>query len=149
MRSIDGDLDGDGTTTDLLALEGFDGFLLFILVTDVDEAVSLALSGLTPPPTNNASRDDFETGISEESGETGIVDVEAEVGNEENGLGGFADRILTNGARGTGGPGLALPRLGSILCGRISCGSVCRRSGGLSFGRPGLVTALRIGSRRW
>jgi len=141
MRSIDGNLDGDGTTTDLLALESVDGLLLFSLVTNVDEAVSLALSGLTPPPSNNASSDDFEAGVGEESSEAGIVDVEAEVGNEENGLGGFPNRILTGGTRGTRGPGFALPRLGSILCGRISFGSVCGRSGGLSFGRPGLVTA--------
>jgi len=144
-RSIDGDLDGDGTTANLLALESVDGLLLFGLVANVDEAVSLALSGLTPPPSNNASRANLETGISKESSEAGVVDVKAEVGNEENGLGGFADRILTGGTRGTRGPRLALLGLGSILCGRISCGSIC---GGLSFAKLGLVTALKMGSGR-
>jgi len=146
--SIDGYLDGDSTTTDLLALESVDSLLLLSLVTNVDEAVSLAPSGFAPPPSNNASSIDLETGISEESGKAGIVDVEAEVGNEENGLGGFADRILTGGARRARSPGPALPRPGSILRGCINRGGVCSRSGGLSFTRPGPVTALRIGSGR-
>lgn len=143
--SIDGDLDGDGTTTDLLALKSVDGLLLFSFVTNIDEAISPALSGL-PPPLNDASRVDFDTCISEESGKAGVIDVEAEVGDEENGLGGFADRILTGGARRAKSPGLALPWLWNILSGRISCGSVCSRSCGLSFTKLGLVTALRTRS---
>jgi len=145
-RSIDGDLDGDGTTTDLLALESVDGLLLFSLVANVDEAVSLALSGLTPPPSNNASRANIETSVSKESSEAGVVDVEAEVGNEENGLGGFADRILTGGTRETRSPRFALLGLGSILCGRIGRGSVC---GGLSFAKLGPVMALKTRSGLW
>jgi len=143
MRSIDGDLDGDGTTTDLLALEGVDGLLLFSLIANVDETVALALSGLTPPPSDDASRVDVKTRVSEESGEAGVVDVEAEVGNKENSLGRFANRVLTGGTRGTRGPGLALPGPGSALCGGIGCGSVCE-SGGLSFSRLGLVTAAGL-----
>jgi len=148
MTSIDGDLDGDGTTTDLLALESVDGLLLFSLVTNVDEAVSLAPSGFAPPPSNGASRIDLDTGISEESGKAGVVDIEAKVGNEENALGGFADRILTGGARRTRSPGLALPRPGGILCECINWGIICSRSDGLSFTRLGLVMALRMRSGR-
>ena len=144
VGSIDGDLDGDSTTTDLLALESVDGILLFSLVTNIDETVPLAPSGLTPPGSDDTSRVDLDTRISEESGETSIVDVEAKVGNEENCLGRFTDRVLTSGTRGTGGSGFAFLRLGSILCGRISCGTVCGRSSVLSFARPGLVTALKI-----
>ena len=149
MGSIDGDFDGDGTTTDFLALESVDGLLLFSLVTNVDEAVSLALSGFAPPPSDDASRVDPETGIGEQSGKAGIIDVEAEVCNEENALGGFADRILTGRTRCTGrtmSSELAVPGLGSILCERISCGGVCCRSVGLSFARLGPRTALRMGS---
>jgi len=146
MRGVDGDLDGDGATTNLLALESVDGLLLFCLVTNVDETVPLAFSGLTPPPSDDASVVDLEACIGEESGETCVVDVEAEVGNEENRLGGLANRVLTGGTGGTGGPGFALPGLGNTLCGRIIRGSVCARSGGLSFARLGLDTALNIGS---
>lgn len=148
VTSIDGYLDGDSTTTDLLALESVDGLLLFSLVTNVDEAISLAPSGFAPPPSNNTSSVDLETCISEESSKAGIIDVEAEVCNEENGLGGFADRILTGGARRTRSPGSALPRSGSILCGCINRGSICSGSDGLSFTRPDPVTALWIGSGR-
>jgi hypothetical protein len=143
-RIVDGDLDRDGTTTDVLALEGVNGLLLFSLVTNVDETVTLAFSGL-PPPSDDASRVDVEAGIGEESGEAGVVDVEAEVGDEENGRGRFADGIFTDGTRRTS-PRLALPGFGSVLCGRISCGSVGSRSGGLSVARLGLVAALNIGS---
>jgi len=146
-RSIDGDFDGDGATTDLLALESVDGLLLFIFVTNVDKAISFALSRLAPPPSNDTSRVDIEAGIGEESGEAGVIDIEAEVGNKENGLGGFADRVLTGGTVGTRSPGFALPGLGSILCGPISYGGLCGGSEGLSFARPGLVTALRARSR--
>jgi hypothetical protein len=135
--SIDGDLDSDGTTANFLALEGVDGLLLFFLVTNVDKAVSLAPSGPTPPYSNDASGNDVETRIGEESSETIIVDVKAEVGDKENGLGGFADRILADGTRGTMmEPGPAMPRPGRIFCRRISRGSVSigSRSGRLSFG---------------
>lgn len=142
-RIVDGDLDRDGTTTDIFALEGVDGLLLFSLVTNVDEAVTLALSGL-PPPSDDASRVDVEASIGEESGEAGVVDVEAEVGDEENGRGRFADGIFTDGTRRTS-PGLTLG-FGSILCRRISCGSVGSRSRGLSVARLGLVAALNVGS---
>ena len=144
---IDGDLDCDGTTTNLLALESVDGLLLFILVTNVDETIPLAFSGLTPPPTDDASSVDPEARIGEESGEACVVDIEAEIGNEEDGFGGFANRVLTDGTGETGGPGFALPGFGNTLCGRISCGSVCVVSGGLSSTRPpALVTALMAGS---
>ena len=146
VRGIDGDFDGDGTTTDLFTLEGVDGLLLFGLVTNVDKTIPLAPPGLTPPGSDDASGVDIETCISEECGEAGVVDVEAEVGNEENGLGWFADRVLTGGTRGTRSPGFALLVFGSILRGRISCRGICGGSGGLSFARLGLVTALKIGS---
>lgn len=143
MTSIDCDLDGDGAATDLLALESVDGLLLFILITNVNEAVTLAPSEPAPPLSNNTGRVDLEASISEEGGKAGVVDVEAEVGNEENALGGFADRILAGRAGGTRKPGLALLWLWGILCGRIRWGGVCDRSGGLSFARLGLVAALR------
>jgi len=145
MRSIDGDLDGDGTTTDLLALESVDGLLLFILVTNVDETIPLAFSGLAPPPSDDASVGDVDARLGEESGETRVVDVEAKVGNEENGFGGFAHWVLTGGTGETGSPEFALPGFGNTICGRVGCGIIWARSGGLSFARPGLVTALKHG----
>jgi len=146
---IDGDLDGDSTTTDLLALESVDGLLLFSLVTNVDETIPLAFSRLTPPPSDDASIVDPEARIGEESGKTCVVDIEAEIGNEEDGLGGFANWVLTGGTGRTGetgSPKFALPGLGNTLCGRISCGGVNVKSGGLSSSRPALVTALKVGS---
>ena len=54
MTRIDGDLDGNGTTTDLLALESVDSLLLFSLVTNIYEAVALAPLVLAPMPSNDA-----------------------------------------------------------------------------------------------
>ena len=45
---IDGDLDGNGATTDLFALESVDSLLLFGLVTNINKTVAFAL--LEPPP---------------------------------------------------------------------------------------------------
>ena len=146
MRGVDGDLDGDGTTTDLLALESVDSFLLFSLITNINETISLASSGFSPPPSDDASVIDPEARISEESSEAGVVDVEAKVGDEENGLGRFANWILTGGTRGTRGPGFALPGPGNALSGRIR--GVCG-GGGLSFARPDPFTALKAGLGRW
>lgn len=143
MGRIDGDLDGDGATTNLFALESIDGLLLFLLVTDIDKSVSLAPSGLTPPPSNDAGGNDMETCISKESGESGIVDAEAEVGNKENGLGGFADRILTGGTRGTMAPRPAVPGPWRTFRRSFGPGNVGGRNGGLSFSGLGLVAALR------
>lgn len=144
MRSIDGDLDSDGTATDFLALESVDGLLLFGLVANVDKAITLAPSGVTPPLSNDAGRNDLEAGISEESSKPVVVDVEAEVGNEENRLGRLANRILAGGAMEATSSGPAVPGpVGRIFC-TISCGSVSCRSGGLCFDRFGLVTALRM-----
>lgn len=146
MVSIDGDLDGDGAATDLLALEGIDGLLLFGLVANVNKAVTLAPSGL-PPPSNDASGNDLEASISEKSGQPVVVDVEAEVCNEEHILGWLTDGILTSGTRGTMEPRPAteLRFVGRIFC-TVGFGSVRGRSGGLSIGRLGPVAALIIGS---
>lgn len=144
MVSIDGDLDGDGAATDLLALEGVDGLLLFGLVANVNKAVTLAPSGL-PPPSNDASGNDLEASISEKSGQPVVVDVEAEVRNEEHILGWFTDGILTSGTRGTGEPRPAteLRFVGRIFC-TVGFGSVRGRSGGLSIGRLGPVAAIGL-----
>jgi hypothetical protein len=143
MGRIDGDLDSDGATTDFLALEGVDGLLLFGLVTNVHEAVTLALSGPTPPPSDNASGDDLETSVSKESSKAVVVDIETKIGDKENGLGWFADGVLTGGTRGTMGSGSALSRLGvgRIFC-AISRGGIAISRGDLSFCGPDLVTAL-------
>jgi hypothetical protein len=114
---------------------------LFGLVANVDKAITLAPSGITPPLSDDTSGNDVEACISKESSKSFVVDVKAEVGDKENGFGGFADGILTSGTKGATSPGPAVPSLGRIFC-TISCGSISCRSKGLSFGRPGLVLAL-------
>ena len=140
-RGVDGNPNNDGATVELFALEGIDGFLLFGLIANVDEAVTLALSELTPTPSNDASRNNFEAGIGEESGQSIVFKVEAKVGNKEDGLGWLSNGVFTNGA-GTTRPEPAVSRLGSIFC-TISFGGIGFRSGGLPFSRLGLVAALR------
>ena len=144
MGRIDGDLDGDGTTTELLALESVDSLLLFGLIANINKAVTLALSGFTPPPSNDASGDDFDTRVSKEGRKSIVVDVEAEIGDKEDVLGWFANGVLAGGTRGALRSGFAVLGLvsGGIFC-TISFGSVCSRGRGLSFCRFGLVTALR------
>lgn len=111
VESVDGDLDGDGAATDLFALESLDGLLLLLLVADVDEAVALRLAGLPPATTNDASAVDLDVLVGEELGEALVINVEAEVGDEEDGLRRLAGRVLAGRARGTRGTRLALARL--------------------------------------
>ena len=141
-RGVDGNPNNDGATVELFALEGIDGLLLLGLITNVDEAVTLAPSGITPTPSNDASRNNFEPGIGEESGQSIVFKVEAKVGNKEDSLGWLSNGVFTNRA-GTTSPGLAVFRLGSIFC-TISFGSIGFGSGSLPFSRLGLVAALRV-----
>jgi hypothetical protein len=99
--SIDCYLDGDRSSTDVLALESGNGLRLFILIADIDETVALALAGATVLPADNTSRNDVDAGFGEESSESGIIDVETEVGNKEHRLGGFASGFFACSATGT------------------------------------------------
>lgn len=58
-------------------------------------------------PANNASRDNLDTGLSEQVGECGVVDVETEIGDEKNRLGGLAGRLFTFSTAGAIPPPLA------------------------------------------
>lgn len=142
-RGIDGNPNNDGATVELFTLEGIDGFLLFGLITNVDEAVTLALSVLTPTPSDDASRNNFEAGVGEESGQSVVFKVEAKVGNKEDSLGWLSNGVFTDGA-GTTEPGPAgSGPAGSILC-TIGFWSISIRGGGLSLSRLGLVATLRV-----
>lgn len=83
LLRVDGNLNGDRTSAHFLALESLDGLLLFFLVTNVDEAVTLAPPGLAPASADNPSRVDANASIGEQSCQTSIVEIESEVGDEE------------------------------------------------------------------
>jgi len=53
LGRIDGDLDSNGSATNFFALQNLDSILLLLFVANVNEAVTLAPSGLTPPPADN------------------------------------------------------------------------------------------------
>jgi hypothetical protein len=124
MGSVDGDLDSDGTTTDLLTIKGRDGLLLVFLRANINEAVTLALAGLAKAPADDASIDYGDASISEQVAESGIVNSKAKIGDEEHVLGRLAGRVLPCRARGARSPGLA----GTRLLGRFSAfsgGGLC------------------------
>lgn len=120
MGSVDGDLDCDGATTDLFAIESGNGLLLLSLTTNIDESVTLALAGLSPTTANDAGRDNSDSGLGEQGGKLGIVNSEAEVGNKEHGVGELANGVLTGRAGSTRNLGLA--NTGDLL-GGIRVGS--------------------------
>lgn len=99
LGSVDGNFDGNLATADILALKSLDGLVLLGFITDINETVSLAATGLSPTTANNASRGDGDTGLGKELGETGILNVEAKVGDEEDGLGGFANGVFASSTR--------------------------------------------------
>lgn len=107
MWGVDCDLDSNCSAANILALESSNSLVLLFLAADVNEAVALALSGLSPSPADNAGRNDVDSSVSEESAETSIVNVEAEVRDEQHGLGGLACWVFTGGAGCTGCFGLA------------------------------------------
>lgn len=111
LLGVHSDLDGDGPSTDLLALERLDSLGLSRLVANVDEAVALALTGLSPAAADDAGGVDSDARLGEDGGELLIADSEAEVRNEEHGLGGLASRLLTGSAWGARSAGLALAGL--------------------------------------
>lgn len=148
LGAVDGDLDGDLASSNLLALQGRDGLLLLILRANIDEAVALGAAGLTPAAADNAGRDDVDTGLGEERGQAGIVDGETEVGDEKHVLGGLAFGSLASGADNLGLAG----SLGGLLLllafsssrsrsSRSVSGSSIGRSSGVSISR--LLLALR------
>lgn len=142
LGGVDSDLDGNRTTGNLLAFKSGDGLLLVLLRANVDEAVALAPPGLAPAATDDASRDDLETSLSEEGGEASIVNAEAKVGNEEHVLGGLSGGGLTLSTRGPGSTRLAGARgllLGLALSTGLGCGSLACSGGG----RSRLLLALR------
>jgi hypothetical protein len=110
MGRVDGDFDGNGPTTHVLALKSLNSLLLLFLPTNVDESVPLASPRVAPAPADNTSRDDADSRFSEKSGKTGVVNVETEVSDKQNSLGLFALRILASRARGTRSTRLALTR---------------------------------------
>jgi hypothetical protein len=93
-RSIDGDLDGDGSSANILALKSLNCLLLLDLVPDINKTVTLTLTGASILSANDASRDDIDAGISEQGSEGNIIDVETEIGDKEHRLGGFAGGLF-------------------------------------------------------
>jgi hypothetical protein len=79
---VDGNLEDDFTTANFCALKRLDCLLLLLLRTNIDEAITLGAAWLTPATADDASRDDGDSGVGEERGEGGVVDSEAEVGDE-------------------------------------------------------------------
>jgi hypothetical protein len=121
VLSIDGDLDSDFPSSNFFALKELEGLLLLLLGADIDEAIALGATRLTPSTTNDAGRGDGNSGGSEEFGEGGVIDSEAEIGNEEHSLGRFTFRGFTDGTNGFGGfgfRGLDLLGLGLSKSGR-------------------------------
>jgi hypothetical protein len=69
--------------------------------SNINEAITLALPGLSPPTTNNTSGDDGNASIHEQSTETSIINVETKVGDEQHRFGRLANRIFASRARRT------------------------------------------------
>jgi hypothetical protein len=109
---VDGDLDSDRATADILVVEGSDSLVLTCLVDDVDEAVTLAAAGVPPAAADDVGRLDLDAGVLEEGLEASVVEGEAEVGDKDHVLGRFAGRVL---ARSTAG-GTRSPRLLDTGC---------------------------------
>jgi hypothetical protein len=107
LGCVDRDLDSNGSATDLFAFESLNSFLLLGFIANVNKAVTLALSRLPPPPTNNTSRVDLDPCVRKKRSESVIFDVEAKVGYKEDVLRRFTSRILTSGARCTRSSGFA------------------------------------------
>lgn len=147
-RGSNSDLHSNLATIDLLASKCLESLLLLRLITNIDETVALAATRLAETAADNASRNDVDTSFLEELTESGIVDIESEVGDENNRLGGLAFGLFALNTRNSGGtrlPGL----LGSSFAGR----GLSRSGGGLisrfSFGSSllGFGLALRNESR--
>jgi len=79
---VDSNLEDDFTAANFLALKSVEGLLLLLLGTNIDEAITLGTAWLTPATADDASRDDVDSGLGEKRGEGGVVDSEAEVGDE-------------------------------------------------------------------
>ena len=139
VGSVDGDLDGDGATGNLLALKSGNGLLLVLFRTNIDEAVALALPGVPPAAADDASRDHLEASLGEEGGEASVVNAEAKVGDEEHVLGRLSNRGLTLSTRGPGSTRLANAR--GLLRGLGAFGSSLG-SGSLAFSGGSLLLAL-------
>ena len=127
--SINCDLDSNSSAADFLAFDELDSFLLLLLATDINEAVALGLAGLTPAAANNTSGVNVNTSLSEQGTETSIIDREAEVGHEEDGLGGLSSGILTSRALGARCTGLASLLLGGGISTFSRSSTLCSRSG--------------------
>jgi hypothetical protein len=124
LLRVDSNLDGDLASADLLALKGFDCFLLFGFVANIDKAKAFAAPGLTESAVNNARRYNFDAGISEELSEASVVDIEAEISDKEHSLGRFACGSFTGRTGWTGCPFLTWGRLGRLaLNGTLGGGS--------------------------
>lgn len=90
VRRIDGDFDCDLPSRNLLALNELDSLLLLLLVANIDESIALAPPGLAPSPSDNTGGYDLDTSGGEDFGESLVVDIESEVGDENDRLGRLA-----------------------------------------------------------
>jgi len=101
ILSVDCYLDGDGSSTDVLALESDNGLLLLLLIADIDETVALTLARTTILPADNTSRNDVDTGFGKQIIERGVINVETKVGDKEHRLGGLASGFFASNAIAT------------------------------------------------
>lgn len=147
MLSIDSDLNSDGPSANILAIEGSNCFVLLLFTSNVNESVTLAPPGLSPATTNNTSGVDMNAGISEESCEAGIFNGETQVGDEEDRLGELSNGIFTSGPLGARGTRFACARFlgGSCVRGLTVCLRSCgfsTLSSGICVG--GIALTLRL-----
>ena len=73
---VDGDFDLDCAAIDFLVLQLSQSLLLFFLILELNEAVTLALPRVTPAPPDDVSRVDLEASIGEDRSETSVVQIE-------------------------------------------------------------------------
>jgi hypothetical protein len=130
---VDSNLDGNGATVDVLVVESVNCLLLLGLATDVNKAVALAFARIAPATTNDARRADGNASLFEEGLEASVVNVEAEVGNEEHRLGRLARGFFT--CRTTGTERLLDLVLDARLLLRLD-------GGGIGSGHGGVVKGL-------
>jgi hypothetical protein len=146
LRSVDSNFNGDGASANFFALKSGDSFLLLFLTANVDKTVALGAARLTPASANDTGRNNIDTGLSEESRETSVINVETEVGDEEHGLRGFTGGVFTGGTSRLGCLSLAGTRLlfGSGSGSSFAFGGSSSSTLGTFSWLLGLLLALKI-----